>query len=127
MDVPLFAMLLATGSCNHARMGNEGLHNGGGHFFTFGDAYTSGVRKGGVRILSVETRKRKVASSAQSNPTNKSNPPPTKTKNSVGPKLGSNKRNAIEPQDRKETFFSEAALDQELATAIPRKLNCFFR
>jgi hypothetical protein len=59
------------------RMGNEGLHRfGGGHFFTFGD-WLHSVSKVRVRILFVETRKRKVSSKVSSNETSQPTTHPT--------------------------------------------------
>jgi hypothetical protein len=75
--------------------GNEGLHTfGASHFFT-GDWLHIGVRKGKVRILFVETRKRKVSSKvcrprpANNHPSNPPNQPTSQKKKLLGPRVGS--------------------------------------
>jgi hypothetical protein len=76
-----------------AKRGNEGLHRFGAEAISFtAIGYTFGVRKGKVRILFVETRKRKVSSKVSSQRDN--NQPPikptnqSKNKNFVGPRVG---------------------------------------
>jgi hypothetical protein len=68
----LFAVLLAAGSCNWRPRGwemKDYIDLARSHFFTFGDWLSGVSARVRVRILFVETRKRKVSSKCRPNET----------------------------------------------------------